>query len=62
MVPIRVADPIGAISAYRFRVSRATDKEVARLTRLAEATDDALDRFLRLSGDFVISAKIRTPL
>lgn len=46
MVPIRIADPVGAIGAYWFRVRHASDAEVARLTELAEATGRALERIL----------------
>lgn len=46
IVPVRIADPIGAIGAYWFRVRRATDIEVGRLRVLGEATGEALQRLL----------------
>jgi GAF domain-containing protein len=44
MVPIDVEAPLGAIGAYWARVRRATDEEIARLTRLAAATAVAMHR------------------
>jgi GAF domain-containing protein len=44
MIPIQAADPVGAIGVYWARPRRASEAEVAWLTRLAEATAAALQR------------------
>lgn len=46
MVPIRVADPLGAVGAYWSRTHRASRDEVHLLATLAETTARAVDRFL----------------
>jgi len=44
MVPMRVADPLGAIGAYWARRYRASTSEVETLERIAEAAGAALAR------------------
>ncbi|GIH01953.1 hypothetical protein Rhe02_00200 [Rhizocola hellebori] len=44
MVPIDVPAPVSAVGVYWSRVRRATDEEVTRLIRLAEAAGQALHR------------------
>ncbi|WP_433795671.1 GAF domain-containing protein [Actinoplanes sp. CA-252034] len=46
MIPVRAADPLGAVGVYWSTARRATDEELARLSTLAEATGAALERLL----------------
>jgi len=48
MVPVRLADPVGAIGAYWATRHRATAEEIALLEELAVATAEALERVLPL--------------
>jgi GAF domain-containing protein len=47
MVPVRVADPVGAIGAYWATLHRASAEEVAGLEALAAAAGSALERIQR---------------
>ena len=44
MVPIRAADPVGAIGAYWASVGAANQHAIDALAKLAAATADAIDR------------------
>lgn len=56
MVPIRADDPVGAIGTYWARCHHAADDEIEHLTALAEATGQALERFMRPLGGAVGAA------
>jgi GAF domain-containing protein len=46
MIPVRAADPLGAVGVYWSTARRATDEQVELLSTLAEATGTALERLL----------------
>jgi GAF domain-containing protein len=46
MIPVRAADPLGAVGVYWSVARRATDEQLAHLSTLAEATGAALERLL----------------
>lgn len=51
MVPVRIADPLGAIGAYWASTHRASDAEVRRLSTLAEALGGVLAGLLPSAED-----------
>ncbi|WP_203779391.1 GAF domain-containing protein [Actinoplanes philippinensis] len=46
MIPVRPADPLGAVGVYWSTARRATDEQLALLSTLADATGAALERLL----------------
>jgi GAF domain-containing protein len=46
MIPVRAADPLGAVGVYWSSARRATGEQIAHLSTLAEATGAALERIL----------------
>ncbi|GAA0549257.1 hypothetical protein GCM10010172_34150 [Paractinoplanes ferrugineus] len=50
LVPVREADPLGAIGVHRAKPFRPAEPTVARLRALATATGTALERILTWRG------------
>ncbi|BEL07335.1 hypothetical protein Q0Z83_055260 [Actinoplanes sichuanensis] len=46
MIPVRAADPLGAVGVYWSTTRRPTGEQIARLSALADATGAALERLL----------------
>ncbi|MFC4063372.1 GAF domain-containing protein [Actinoplanes subglobosus] len=46
MIPVRAADPLGAVGVYWSTTRRATSEQIALLSALADATGAALERIL----------------
>lgn len=57
MVPVRIEEPLAAIGAYWATPHRASDRQVALLTQLAECTGEALERFLEPHPEPVLGVR-----